>query len=232
MVSQSVKSVMFMFGSLVLAPFTYGQQGPGMLPPNVHQQRPPQTVHPLHPPAHPLPGQHPLPRGPHHRFQPPHQPPQSSWHHRGEPQHPTRPPWHHRRPGHHPPGVIVIDRPYRHPLPPRYHHFYHRHHLPDGVKLAILAGVTYAIIDDLYYFRQQGNGYAFVAQPPRGEYQLVEEKTDNEDLAPGTLVTALPAKVKKVIYNHQVYLVAGNTWFLPVKGTSTGQYVVVENPID
>ncbi|WP_419175026.1 hypothetical protein [Desulfosediminicola sp.] len=52
--------------------------------------------------------------------------------------------------------------------PPRYYHHprsYHRNHLPSVAAFAMIAGVSYAIIDNMYY-RQQGDTYIYMEQPP------------------------------------------------------------------
>lgn len=115
-----------------------------------------------------------------------------------------------------------------------------RHHgpfLPDGAAFAVIAGMTYAIIDGQYY-RHQGNQYIYVGDSPVPSQTTVvvhssdnntssESISNNQDtlFSPGTIVSQLPEKYKKVTINHQQYFVSHHTWF--VKLANRG-YVVVK----
>ena len=55
--------------------------------------------------------------------------------------------------------VIVKERPRHH-----HHHHYHKSRLPEIATFAVIAGVTYAIIDNQFY-KRRGDNYEYVAKP-------------------------------------------------------------------
>ncbi|WP_341503881.1 DUF6515 family protein [Gallaecimonas sp. GXIMD4217] len=136
-------------------------------------------------------------------------------HHRGH--HKFR---HHRKHhyGHHRYGHHRHYRHYRH-HGHHYRHSYHRSLLPDLVTFVVLAGVTYAVIDGLYY-RKRGDEYRYVERPPAGSYNRVP----SSGLPVGTLVSSVPAGAQSVVIDGTSYLVSGGTWYVPVQGRG---YVVV-----
>ncbi|WKE67531.1 hypothetical protein PVT67_09625 [Gallaecimonas kandeliae] len=69
--------------------------------------------------------------------------------------------------------VIVVDRRYQHRAPQPRYRYYHRDNLARIATFAVLAGVTYAIVDNVYY-RQRGDGFVYVPEPPAGRYQVIE----------------------------------------------------------
>ncbi|WP_115717601.1 hypothetical protein [Gallaecimonas mangrovi] len=75
------------------------------------------------------------------------------------------PPPHHDR-------VIVVDRGFHHQGPPPRHRYYHRSDLANIATFAVLAGVTYAIIDNVYY-RKSGDRYEYISKPPAGSYRVI-----------------------------------------------------------
>ncbi|EKE76699.1 hypothetical protein [Gallaecimonas xiamenensis] len=126
--------------------------------------------------------------------------------------------------------VIVVKPGYHHYGPAPRHRYYHRDALAGIATFAILAGVTYAIVDNAYY-RQNGSGYTYVDRPPAGSYQVVDNGYSGYngysggDLSPGTVVDAIVGPTKKIAYEGRLYYVANGIWYLPVDGGS--QYVVV-----
>ncbi|MGF1688609.1 hypothetical protein L4C36_18305 [Photobacterium japonica] len=46
------------------------------------------------------------------------------------------------------------------------HHHYHKSRLPEIATFAIIAGATYAIIDN-HYYKRRGENYEYVAKPNR-----------------------------------------------------------------
>ncbi|WP_115718730.1 hypothetical protein [Gallaecimonas mangrovi] len=130
-----------------------------------------------------------------------------------------------------PPGsVIVVHHGYHHPGPPPVR-YYHGNALADLATFAIFAGVTYAIVDNTYY-RQQGNKYVYVQNPPAGSYTVVNNPTTTTvvkgsgGLTPGTVVDEIVGQTKKVAYQGRLYYIANGVWYLPVDGGS--QFVVVQ----
>ncbi|WKE63958.1 hypothetical protein PVT67_09620 [Gallaecimonas kandeliae] len=119
--------------------------------------------------------------------------------------------------------VIVVKSGYHHHGPAPRYRSYHGNALAGLATFAILAGVTYAIVDNAYY-RQQGNNYVYVDRPPAGTYRVVDN--GSADLSPGTVVDTIVGPTSKVAYEGRLYLVANGIWYLPVDGGR--QYVVVQ----
>lgn len=132
-------------------------------------------------------------------------------------------------------GPVIVVKPgehahrHHHPFPPTYH----RRGLPPGVVYVVWHGQTYAVVGGRYYYRHDGDRYIYV-NPPAMAFYPPEINTpadpNTAKLELGTVVSGLPAMAKKVIYDGETYLVDGRNWYLPVKGTTVGQYVVVPNP--
>ncbi len=142
-----------------------------------------------------------------------------------------QPPSHGHSQGHkpqHPNNVIVVKpshpshnhrpsynhRP-SHKAPP--HRSYRRSALPATAAFAIFAGVTYAIIDNAYY-KQSGDQYIYVEQPPAASTQQNSSQS-------GQVVDVLPRGVSTVTVDGTKYYVLGNDWYAPIAGTS--KFVVV-----
>ena len=133
----------------------------------------------------------------------------------------------------HPPAIIV-HQGYHHPRPRHFSRFYYGYNLPTGVALAVLAGVTYAIVDGMYYYRQTGDRYVYVERPPAGSYTVVEThnaSSHSSALEPGTIISNLPVSAKQVEYKGQAYYVVGENWFLRVASNQDSGYVVVRSPL-
>ncbi|KLV04251.1 hypothetical protein ABT56_15925 [Photobacterium aquae] len=64
---------------------------------------------------------------------------------------------HHHHHHHYKKKVVVVHKE------PRHHH-YHRSRLPEIATFAIIAGATYAIIDN-HYYKKRGDSYEYVAKP-------------------------------------------------------------------
>lgn len=127
--------------------------------------------------------------------------------------------------------VVVVKpghRPMHHPgHPPRFH----RHSLPIDATFALIAGVTYAIIDNAYY-QKNGETYEYVEQPPvTAETTTVKTTTvkttttRQSAISPGKVVDGIPANTTVVTVNGATYYVDGAVWYAPISGTN--QFVVV-----
>lgn len=129
--------------------------------------------------------------------------------------------------------AIIVHEGYHHPRPRHISPYYYGYNLPTGVALAVLAGVTYAVVDGMYYYRQAGDRYVYVERPPAGSYSVVEAPTPSSSsaLGPGAIISNLPVSAKKVEYKNQTYYVVGENWFLKVAGDHDSGYVVVKNPL-
>ncbi|KHT57976.1 hypothetical protein C9J03_22845 [Photobacterium gaetbulicola] len=53
--------------------------------------------------------------------------------------------------------VVVVHKPPR-------HRYYHRSRLPEIATFAVIAGATYAIIDN-HYYKRRGDNYEYVDKP-------------------------------------------------------------------
>lgn len=121
--------------------------------------------------------------------------------------------------------VVVKNNHWRYTPPHHYYRapprqvFYYRSSLPELATFAILAGVTYAIIDN-HYYRQTPVGYQYVANPP-----VHAAPVGGVGLMPGTVVDVISGPVRKVAYQGRLYYVANQVWYLPVDGGR--QFVVV-----
>ncbi len=166
----------------------------------------------------------------------------------------TRPPNYHRPPSYHRPPAVVrpphhhstyisVGSGYRYPPYRGHYYFYHRD-LVDIATFAIFAGVTYAIINDVYY-QKSGDRYVYVQSPPAGNYTIIDsnavaltssktstQTTNSAQDSPytkGQIVDSLPSNKKTVVVNGQTYFQYQNTWFLPLRDER--KYVVVEAPL-
>lgn len=104
---------------------------------------------------------------------------------------------------------------------------YHRDRLPHHVKHAVVSGVAYAIVDDLYY-RQQGEYFIYVA-PPASENKITVStggmgKTLKGDY--GKVLTKLPSDGKRVAIDGIEYVVIDGIWHAPL--IDGQRYVVVQ----
>ena len=149
-----------------------------------------------------------------------------------------RPPiWPGRPPGHRPP----LHRPpaYRPPLfrPPAYRPpiyrpphrpirpHYRRWDLPEIATFSVVAGVTYAIVDNLFY-KKQGDQYIYVEQPPVNIINTTVTTSPNSGYPGlGTVIHGLPLGATSVVVNGVSYYVAGGVWYAPMAGTN--QFIVV-----
>ncbi len=144
-----------------------------------------------------------------------------------------QPPSHGQNQGHKPqqPNHVVVVKP-SHPshnhkpahnhrpsykAPP--HRSYRRSALPATAAFAIFAGVTYAIIDNAYY-KQSGDQYIYVEQPPVSSSQQISSSQT------GQVVDGLPSGVSTVTVNGTKYYVRGNNWYAPIAGSN--KFVIVE----
>jgi hypothetical protein len=107
---------------------------------------------------------------------------------------------------------------------------YHGNALADLATFAVFAGITYAIVGDNYY-RQSGDQYIYVQNPPAGNYTVVSTPTvvtGSSTLTPGTVVDVIAGVTKKVAYDGRLYYCANGIWYLPLDGGK--QFVVVNAP--
>ncbi len=121
----------------------------------------------------------------------------------------------------------AVARP--HPIPPGpspVHHprnVYERQSLPDAVSFLLLSGITYAVIDGLYY-REQGDKYIYVENPPvqadAPSYNIVKKSNI------GQIVNVLPGDSKTVSVDGVTFYVSGSRWYAPI--ASSHKFVIVD----
>ncbi|GAA4898710.1 hypothetical protein [Ferrimonas pelagia] len=128
-------------------------------------------------------------------------------------------------------SVIVIKpqhKPvYKAPKVRRYRHSA----LPRAASFAVIAGISYAVIDNAYY-RRSGDTYVYVEQPPVATVTAVTSPSPTtvapvaaSGPAAGTVVDGLPVETTAVTVNGASYYVDGSVWYAPIAGTH--QFVVV-----
>ncbi|MDF0534600.1 hypothetical protein PY479_09985 [Shewanella sp. A32] len=125
-------------------------------------------------------------------------------------------------------NVIVVNNHDHRPSPKVYN--YHGNALADLATFAVFAGITYAIVGNNYY-RQNGDQYVYVQNPPAGNYTVVSAPNtvaSDTSLTPGTVVDVVAGVTKKVAYDGRLYYVANGVWYLALEGGK--QFVVVKAP--
>jgi hypothetical protein len=123
---------------------------------------------------------------------------------------------------HQPPSKVVVVKPDHRPSHKApSHRSYHHSGLPSTAAILAIAGITYAIIDNAYY-KQSGDQYIYVEQPPVSSSQQVNSVSSSLS---GQVVNTLPSGVVRVTVDGATYYVRGNDWYAPIAGTS--KFVVV-----
>ncbi|MFI3246577.1 MAG: hypothetical protein R3Y10_08860 [Ferrimonas sp.] len=93
---------------------------------------------------------------------------------------------------------------------------------------ALLAGVTYAVIDNVFY-RQVGNEYVYEGNPPAGNYTVLPSTQATPSYKVGEIVAAPPASARTIVVDGISYREYDGHWFAPMGGSS--QFAVVNPPI-
>lgn len=136
--------------------------------------------------------------------------------------------------------VVVIKPGFRpiHKAP--VHRVYHHKKMPRSAEIIIIAGITYAVLDNLYY-RRERDRYVFVEQPPVAAPVITTVPTSNDVatipaettpaasqslVSKGDIVDLLPNDATTVTINGVTFYVDGEDWYAPIAGTS--KFVVVE----
>lgn len=117
-----------------------------------------------------------------------------------------------------PKNVVVVQPNYRPSHKAPSHRSYHHSGLPATAAFLAIAGITYAIIDNAYY-KQSGDQYIYVEQPPVSASQQASSSLS------GQVVNVLPSGVVNVTVDGATYYVQGNDWYAPIAGTN--KFVVV-----
>ncbi len=124
--------------------------------------------------------------------------------------------------------------PHEHPYPPMDQHrpgpmhSYDRGSLPDAASFLVISGITYALIDGLFYQRSSNSDkYIYVENPPVSTQQTTT--VIHTSGVTGSVVDVLPGGVKTVSVNGVVYYVKGSHWYAPIAGSS--RFVIVDPQI-
>ncbi|CAH0529277.1 DUF6515 family protein [Vibrio hippocampi] len=98
---------------------------------------------------------------------------------------------------------------------------YKKSNLPETAAFAIIAGITYAIVDNAYY-RQDQDTYTYEASPPVENQNI----SNSSQMSKGDIVEFVPSNATTVTVNGATFYVIGKSWYAPISGTN--QFVVVD----
>lgn len=148
---------------------------------------------------------------------------------------------------HHRPGKAPAPQPWSHPPEtPRTWYWAHpkshplEHKLPENARMAIVDGVSYAIING-YFYRQQQQRYVYQPQSPlnKNKITIVEgaqshrrERTITLTKKPeiGSIVQQLPKDAIAVSIANAHYWVKDSSWY--IKRAEDGRFAVVQSPLE
>ncbi|PMH45029.1 hypothetical protein BCU68_11350 [Vibrio sp. 10N.286.49.B3] len=136
------------------------------------------------------------------------------------------------KPGHKPPSKpVVIVKPSHKPVvkpivvvKPPVRRSYRRVDLPTAAAFVMIAGISYAVINNAYY-KHTNDNYVYVEQPPIAAPAVQNTVINNYSNA-GQLVNTIPANATTVTIEGATFYVDGNDWYAPIAGTN--QFVIVE----
>ncbi|MGL6260036.1 DUF6515 family protein [Vibrio sp. WXL103] len=123
-------------------------------------------------------------------------------------------------------SVIVIKPSHKPVKKVPVHRSYHRKSLPKTATFVVIAGISYAVINNAYY-KRSNDTYVYVEQPPvsapaQATTSSMSVNTSNH----GKIVDVLPANVTTVTVEGATFYVLGSDWYAPIAGTN--QFVIVE----
>ncbi|MGR5059983.1 hypothetical protein ACPV3O_17175 [Vibrio rotiferianus] len=124
--------------------------------------------------------------------------------------------------------VVVVKPAYRPVYKAPVHRVYHYNKIPRTATYLVIAGITYAVVDNVYY-KRSGDQYIYVEQPPVSVKSEVNTASStvvaNKGMA-GKIVDVLPNEATTVTVNGATFYVQGSDWYAPITGTN--QFVIVE----
>ncbi|QIA66067.1 hypothetical protein GT360_21490 [Vibrio astriarenae] len=126
-----------------------------------------------------------------------------------------------------PKSVVVIKPSHKPVYKAPVHRSYHRHKLPKSTTFVLIAGVSYAVINNAYY-KRSNDTYIYVEQPPvSAPVQTTTSSSATVDTSNhGKIVDILPTNVTTVTVDGATYYVQGSDWYAPIAGTN--QFVIIE----
>jgi len=104
---------------------------------------------------------------------------------------------------------------------------YHHKHLPASASYLVIAGISYAIVDNAYY-KRNGDQYIYIQQLPVSVETTTGQAPplNNSGAVSGAIVETLPANTTTVTVNGVTFYVDGRDWYAPIAGTP--RFVIVE----
>lgn len=111
--------------------------------------------------------------------------------------------------------VVIVHKPSR--------RSYTHVNLPRATTFVIIAGISYAVIDNAYY-KRHNNTYIYVESPPVVTTATQDTGYDDTNNF-GHLVSELPHYAKKVSVDGATFYVTDTDWYAPISGGS--QFVIV-----
>ncbi|WP_234497696.1 hypothetical protein [Vibrio maritimus] len=110
------------------------------------------------------------------------------------------------------------------------HRSFHYRKLPKGATFVLIAGISYAVIDNAYY-KRSNDTYIYVEQPPVSTQPQIQAGVSSESQSTvtgmqGKVVQLVPENATTVTVDGATFYVDGGDWYAPIAGTS--QFVIVE----
>ncbi len=124
------------------------------------------------------------------------------------------------------PKVIEVKSNYSHKKPSKT--TYKNSDLKKSAVFAVFSGVTYAVMDNIFY-RWDGEKYTYVPKPPKGHYVVIATRPGKKGYRIGEVISDLPNKYQNVTVNGKQYYHRKDDWFAPRAGTR--RFVVVKSPL-
>ncbi len=125
--------------------------------------------------------------------------------------------------------AVVVTKPSHKPVSRApTHRSYHYKSLPKNAAFAVIAGISYAVIDNAYY-KRSSDTYVYVEQPPVTVVEqttVIEAPATSSTSSYGSIVDFLPDQVTTVTVNGATFYVDGSDWYAPISGTN--QFVTIE----
>jgi hypothetical protein len=103
---------------------------------------------------------------------------------------------------HHRP-VVIVHKPS--------HRSYHRNNLPRTATFIMVAGISYALINNAYY-KNNNDTYEYVEPPIAATLQ----NSANQ----GTVVNTIPQDAQTVVVNGTTYYVDNSDWYAPIAASN------------
>lgn len=129
--------------------------------------------------------------------------------------------------------VVVVKPIYRPIKKVPKHRYYYSYKMPKHTSYIILAGISYAVIDNVYY-KRSGDQYIYVENPPvtssstriTTSTTTTTSSSSHSSAKVGSLVNKLPSNTTTVTIDDATFYVKDRDWYAPIAGSN--QFVIVE----